>query len=87
MDDIVIVEVIDSLENLSYSLRSILLCEPSLLADTVKQLSSRSQLCDDVVFVLKWYQLSCPRTDVPCCAHSRLEPIHESDDMGMLHLL
>jgi len=42
MNDIVIMEIIYSFENLSKSLRSILFGKPSLLADTVEQLSSSS---------------------------------------------
>ena len=57
MDDIVIVEVIDRLKDLPNCLRGILLCEFPLLADTVKQLSSSGQLCDDVVFILSACQL------------------------------
>jgi hypothetical protein len=53
VDDVVVVQVIDGLEDLSNRLRGILFCESALLADTVEQLPSSRQLCDDVVFILK----------------------------------
>lgn len=40
VNDILAVEVVDSLEDLSYGLGGILLCESALFANTVKQLSS-----------------------------------------------
>lgn len=52
MNDILAVEVVDSLEDLSYGLGGILLCEFALFANTVEQFSSRRKLGDDVVLVL-----------------------------------
>ena len=52
MNDILAVEVVDCLEDLSYGLGGILLCESALLANAVEQLSSSRKLSDDVVLVL-----------------------------------
>lgn len=52
VNDILAVEVVDSLEDLSYGLRSILLCESSLLANAVEQLASSRKLSDNIVLVL-----------------------------------
>lgn len=52
MDDVVLMEVVDSTQNLLDGLRSILFREFSLLADPVEKLSSRRQLSYNVVFVL-----------------------------------
>lgn len=52
VNDILAVEVVDSLEDLSYGLGGILLCESALFANTVEQLSPRRKLGDDVVLVL-----------------------------------
>jgi hypothetical protein len=52
MDNIVLVQVIDRLQNLFNSLRTVLFGELALLANSVEQLSTSRELCDDVVFVL-----------------------------------
>lgn len=49
---IVVVQIVDGVEDLANGLGGILLRELPLLADTIKQLSARSQLRDDVVLVL-----------------------------------
>lgn len=53
MDHIVVVKVIDSVENLSDCLRRIFFCELAVFADPIKEFSTSSQLCNDVVFVLQ----------------------------------
>jgi hypothetical protein len=53
MDDIVVVEIVDGVEDLTDRLGRVLLRELALLADPVEQLSARRQLGDDVVFVLR----------------------------------
>jgi hypothetical protein len=52
VDNIVLVEVVDSIEYLSDCLGSVLLSELSLLANAVEQLSTSRQLGHDVVLVL-----------------------------------
>lgn len=58
MNDIVVVEIVHSLEDLSDGLRGVFLCESSLLTDAVEKLSSCGQLRNDIVFILN--QLSTP---------------------------
>ena len=52
MNDIVEVEIVDSLKHLAYGLGSILLSELAVLADPVEEFSSSRQLGDYVVFIL-----------------------------------
>lgn len=52
MDDIVLVQVVDSLQDLLDGLGAVLLGEFALLANAVEQLSTRSELRDDVILVL-----------------------------------
>jgi hypothetical protein len=51
--DILAVKVINSSEDLFDSLRSILLGELALLADTIEQFPTSSELCNNVVLVLR----------------------------------
>jgi hypothetical protein len=53
MDNIVLVQIIDSVQNLLDGLRRVLLRKFALLADPVEQLPSGRELCDDVVLVLE----------------------------------
>jgi hypothetical protein len=70
VDDIVVVEIVDGVEDLTDRLGRILLRELALFADPVEQLSARRQLGDDVVFVLRklgplrktWTQECSPST-------------------------
>jgi hypothetical protein len=50
---VVPMQVVDGAQDLLDGLRGILLCELSLLANPVEQLSSRGELGDDVVLVLE----------------------------------
>jgi hypothetical protein len=52
VDDIVLVQVVDSLQDLLDGLGAVLLGEFALLANAVEQLSTRSELRDDVILVL-----------------------------------
>lgn len=52
MNDIVVVEIVNSLKHLAYSLGSILLREFAVLADPVEEFPSSRQLGDYVVFIL-----------------------------------
>lgn len=52
MDDIVLVEVVNGFQDLSYGPRGVLFCEAALFADTVEQLTTGCELCHDVVLVL-----------------------------------
>ena len=51
MDNLIFVQVVDGAEHLPDGLRSILLRELALLADTVKQLTAGGELGDDVELV------------------------------------
>lgn len=53
MNDIVVMKIVDSLEDLSNCLRRILFRELAIFADAIKEFSSSSQLRNDVVFVLQ----------------------------------
>jgi hypothetical protein len=50
--NVVLVEVVDCLEDLSNRLGRVLFGELSLLANAVEQLSTSRQLCHDVILVL-----------------------------------
>jgi hypothetical protein len=52
VDDIVVVEIVDGIEDLSNGLGGIFLGELSFLTDPVKQFSAGRQLGDNVVFIL-----------------------------------
>jgi hypothetical protein len=52
VDNIVLVEIVDSVEYLANCLGSVLLSELSLFTNAVEQLSTSRQLCHDVVLVL-----------------------------------
>jgi hypothetical protein len=51
--NVVLVEVVDCLEDLSNRLGRVLFGEFSLFADAVEQLSAGRQLCNNVIFVLR----------------------------------
>lgn len=53
VNDIPVVEIIYSFKNLPNGLRSVPLCESTLIADSVEQLASYSQLCHNIVLVLQ----------------------------------
>ena len=52
MDDIILVEVVNSFQDLSYGFRSVLFGEAAFFANAVEQLSTGRELCHDVVLVL-----------------------------------
>ena len=52
VDNVSLVQIVNCLEDLFYSLRSIFLGELALVADTVEQLAASRQLGHDVKFVL-----------------------------------
>lgn len=87
MNDIVVVKVVHSLEDLANSLRGIFLRKPSLFANSIKQLSTNSQLCNYIVFVLRRISRFPLANTGWSLAYSRFEPIHKLDDMLMLHSL
>lgn len=53
MDNVVLVQVVNSIENLSDCLRGILFCEFTLLAYAIEKLSAGCELSDDIVLVLR----------------------------------
>jgi hypothetical protein len=55
VNDVVIMQVTHSLQNLSYNLGGILFGEFSVFADAVKKLSTSGKLGDNVVLVLSNY--------------------------------
>ena len=52
MNYVVIVEIVNRFENLFDCLRSVFFRELAVFTDAIKQLSTGSQLSDDVVFIL-----------------------------------
>lgn len=80
-----VVQIVDGIEHLADRLGGVLLGELPLLANTVEQLSARSQLRDDVVLVLP------PVSPAPALCnqlpHPRLEPVVEFDDVRVLQAL
>lgn len=54
VDNVPLVQVVHSIENLSNGLRSILLRELAVFANSVEQLSTRGQLRDNVELVLRF---------------------------------
>lgn len=89
MDHIVLVKVVDGAENLFDGLRCVLFCEFSLLADAIEELAARRQLSDDVVLVLTSWSNERPILMGPGArpTHSRLEPVHEFNNVGMMEAL
>lgn len=94
MHNIDAVEVIDGLQDLAYDLGRILLGEFSILANTVKQFTTRRQLSNDIVFILsvpgKLTPLShgaMDRCGKQILTNPRFEPIAKLDNMGMVELL
>lgn len=53
MNDIILMQVVNSVENLLDRLRGVFLSELAPVADTIKELSSCGQLSDNVEFILK----------------------------------
>ena len=53
MDDIVLVQVVDSAQHLLDGLRGILFGKLSLVTDAVKKLPAGSELCDNVKLILQ----------------------------------
>lgn len=53
MDDVVIVQIVHSHHDLLDSLRCVLFCKLSLVADAVEELPTGGQLRDNVEFVLR----------------------------------
>lgn len=49
---VVVVEIVHCFKDLSYRLGSVLFCKLTILAYSVKELSTRGQLGDDIVLVL-----------------------------------
>ena len=82
-------KVVDSFEDLLDRLGSIFLCKLAVFADPVKKLSPRRQLGDYVILVLyniKKSVQSCLERSITT-KYLRLEPIVESNDVGMFHSL
>jgi len=57
VDDIVLMQIVDGTQDLLNSLRCVFLGEFALLANPVEQLSSSRKLGDDVILVLKEWQM------------------------------
>ena len=52
MDNIILVQIVDGFQDLSYGRRGVLLCEAAFFANAVEKLSTGCELCHDVVLVL-----------------------------------
>ena len=52
MNNVVVVKVVHRFQYFSYGLGSVFLGEFAILADTIEEFTTGSQLSDDVVFVL-----------------------------------
>lgn len=93
MHNVDAVEVIDSLQNLAHDLRRILLGEFSILANTVKQFTTRRQLSNDVVFVLLAPEQLTPLSPRPSgqrekiLTDPRFKPVAKLNNMRMVELL
>lgn len=92
MNNIVLVEKVDGIENLLDSPRGILLGEFSLLADAIEQLAARSELCDDVVLVLRvqvsfMQEEGLSAVDRRQMAYPRFEPVDELDNVWVVKFL
>jgi len=86
MNDVVLVQVVDSFKNLSNCLGCILFGEFALLAYAIKQLTARGEFSHNVIFVLR------KRVRFICSLPSELsylgfEPLMELHDMWMMHSL
>lgn len=86
VDNVPLMEIVDRIQDLPDGLRGVLLRELAILADPVEQLSTSSQLSDDVVFVL--LSIS-PRTYCHqlLWTHPRLKPVVEMDDVRVVQRL
>ena len=58
MNNVVLVEKVDSKKDLFNGLSGILLGELALFTDTVEKLAARSELCNNVKFILESRQVS-----------------------------
>jgi hypothetical protein len=54
VDNIVVMEVVNSFEDLSYRLRAVLFREATFIDDTLEELTTECELCDDVELVLQY---------------------------------
>ena len=52
MDDIVIVEVVHCIQDLSNCLRCIFFCELAVVADSIEKLPACRELSNNIIFVL-----------------------------------
>jgi hypothetical protein len=87
MNDIVVVKVVDSVQDLSNRLGSVFFSKLALLADSVEQLSTSRQLSHNVVLVLQRGQCSGDHSNTSGHAYPRLKPVVELDDVRVLHAL
>lgn len=85
MDHIVLVEVVNRAENLLDGAGRIFFCKLSLVANPVKQLSSSSQLRNDVESILLVISEPFHRLNLlDRLGYSRFEPVNKFDDVRML---
>jgi hypothetical protein len=87
VNDIVVVEVVDSIQDLSNRLGGVLFSKLALLTDSVKQLSTSRQLGHNVVLVLQRGQCLGDYSNTSGHAHPRLEPVVKLDNVRVLHAL
>ena len=89
MNHVIVMKVVDCLEDLLDRLGSVFLCKFAVFTDPVKELSSRRQLCDYIIFVLcsirrQYLYISEIESNFQ---YLRLEPIVEPNDVWMFHSL
>jgi hypothetical protein len=53
MDNIVVVEIVNSFEDLSYCLRAVLFREATFVDDALEKLTAECELCDNVELILQ----------------------------------
>lgn len=86
MDDIPLVQVVDRVKDLPNSLRRVLLRKLSAFADPIKKLTTSSELCDNVEFVLLGVRPG-RRSNPKCPTHLRFEPVDKMDNVGVIKSL
>lgn len=89
MDNVTVVQVVNGIKYLANCLRCILLCELSVVANAIKQLSAGCQLSDDIEFVLFRGQpkINSSSKFAEKRTHLGFEPVYERDNVRVLELL
>ena len=86
VDDIIVVEIVNSLQDLPYRPSGVFLSKLAVLADAVEELPACSKLSDNVVFIL-FTDFSDPSPREGGMPYLRLEPVMKTDDMWVFYPL